>query len=220
MTSAGPGLICERRWNGWTIRRMHGQYDAALTEFVADIYYGSPHFSFPISRQELLAAMTEEDVRFAEYSRVLTIQSTEGPILGTIRAIDGSDGTPLPIQRAFDVDLSRLVLEKAPVGRVFEVARLAVRPEVQNLIKVLLAEGLANCRSDDLMVAAIDRSVLRGLRRLAMPWKDIGRPREYLGSMTYPVALCVREIPGCLTGSGAGSRYSRREGAAMGETAD
>ncbi|MBP8303206.1 MAG: GNAT family N-acetyltransferase [Phycisphaerae bacterium] len=94
-------------------------------------------------------------------------------------------------------DIVRSYDEPGPY--VAYLCSVAVHPDYANTHALRL---VLNAYADILMVAAIDRSVLRGLRRLAMPWKDIGGPREYLGSMTYPVALCVREIPGCLTGSG------------------
>ena len=196
MVTVGPESGYERQAGDHIIRCTRKDLQPEITEFVAQTYYYKAGFDFDISYDELLGQMFEEDRLLQDYATVYTVYNSKRIILGTVRTVLLQDNLILPIQREFKIDLQKVILDKHPVSDIIEVSRFATNVKSVRIVKLLLMEGIANRWKDDLLLAAIDRQVLQGLNRLGFSWEEIGKPRHYRGSLTYPVAQSIREIKG------------------------
>lgn len=190
------GLVYEKLQGDLIIRCSQGCLQPEVTEFVAKVYYKRADFNFNISFSDLVNDMLEEDDQLKDNTTTYTVYNTKEEILGTIRKILRTEDNFLPTERQFDSDLIYLADKYYPVNEIVEVARFATNSINPIVFKTLLREGIGNCEENDLLVASLDSRVLYHLRKLRFPWLDIGESKHYLGSLTCPVAVNVRDISG------------------------
>ncbi|MDP4143712.1 MAG: hypothetical protein Q8936_04415 [Bacillota bacterium] len=188
------GLIYERIQGDYLIKCTKGIFQPKVTEFVANVYYNRRDFNFDLDYNSILREMLDEDYKLKDDSTIYTIYNNYGNIIATIRKIEAKKDSLLPIEREFNVDISSIVDEHGPVEKVYEIARMATMVKDPDVFKTLLREGIYGCSKDDLFVASLDSRVLRGLKRLGFPWFDLNEPKHYLGSLTCPVAVNVRDV--------------------------
>lgn len=188
-------LVYERTQRNYRIRCTQNHHDPLIAEFVAQTYYRK--FNFTITYNELLKILQREDELFNDTSLVYTIYDAQDEILATAKMIPSSGGVILPIEREFNIDLTELSVKMAPAAEIWEVVRLSTRGNQVKVLKLLLKEGIYNCSSkDDMIVACIDRRVLFVLRRLGIPFVELGEAKLYLGSITCPAAYSIRDLSG------------------------
>lgn len=190
------GLVFEKEQGDLIVRCTHGRLQTEITEFVAKVYYKRADYDFDISFSKLVDKMLIEDDILKDCSTIFTIYNSNEEILGTIRGIWRTVDNFLPVENEFDADLIGLADKNYPVNEIVEVARFATSTLNPIVLKTLLKEGVASCEENDLLVASLDSRVLYHLKKLRFPWVDIGEPRQYLGSLTCPVAVNVRDIGG------------------------
>lgn len=192
-------VLYKKKIDKYTVECTKNNYDADITKFVAEIYFNKPHFSFTEEFKKILEIMLEEDKLYKDNSIIITVYNEDNEIQGTVRKIYSTDQDVLPIEREFDIDLLKIIKNNLPIHNVCEIARFANKDNDIKALKILLTELIANSNRNDLFLASLDSKVLRRARKLGFPWHDIGKPKEYLGSLTCPVALTMSKVSGDLS---------------------
>lgn len=192
-------VLYKKKIDKYTVECTKNNYDADITKFVAEIYFNKPHFSFTEEFKKILEIMLEEDKLYKDNSIIITLYNEDNEIQGTVRKIYSIDEDVLPVEREFDIDLLKIIKNNFPIHNVCEIARFANKDGDIKALKILLTELIANSNRYDLFLASLDSKVLRKARKLGFPWRDIGKPKEYLGSLTCPVALTVSKVSGDLS---------------------
>lgn len=177
----------------YRIECVKGYRRAELSEFVARVYY--ERFEFDISYAELYAYLAAEDALYDRYSIIHTVYDADGSIVGTNSLIRAAGEVELPVEKIFGLDLAETAEANAPVHDVWELTRVAVKQNHTTIWVLMLREAVAAMHQDDLVVAGQDEEVFRKLKRIGFPLKTVGAPKHYLGSLTYPVALSLRDLP-------------------------
>ena len=170
--------------------------DSNITKFVAEVYYNKSHFNFTDEFNKIFKIMLEEDKLYKDKSIITTVYNEYNEIQGTIRKIYQTEDRVLPIEREFNINLPDIINNKKCVDTVYEVARFANKNNNIRALQILMTEFVANSNINDLFLASLDSKVLKRSRKLGFPWFDVGEPKEYLGSLTCPVAMSVSDISG------------------------
>jgi hypothetical protein len=184
-----------RNVGAYTIQRKYGCFQPEITKFVADIYYNQEHFEFDSEFTKVLNHLLAEDYTFKDHTIIYTVYNEHQEILGTLRKIRKIEHLILPIEKQFSIHADK-VKPANQAGQIYEGARFAIKGGNVNILKILLKEFVFDSNKNDLLLASLDVRVLRGLRKIKWPWYDIGTPKHYLGSLTYPVAVSVHDIYG------------------------
>ncbi|MDD3895052.1 MAG: hypothetical protein PHU36_08560 [Syntrophomonadaceae bacterium] len=188
-------FVYERTQGDYKIKCTKKHLDSQIIEFVAQMYYRK--FNFTISYRDLLKRLLIEDDLLIDTSIVYTIYDAHDEIIATGKMIRYSGSIVLPIEKEFNINLTELSTRMAPVGEIWEVARLSAQGKNSiAALKLLLKEGIYHCGKDDLIVACIDRRVLLRLRRLGIPFVELGEAKQYLGSLTCPAAYSIHDLSG------------------------
>lgn len=180
-----------RKDDVFELRMTEGQFDPGITRFVADVYYYHKNYHFSESYSELLERMLEEDRLLAAQSKTFTIYHAQ-QMVSTIRLIRKSRQTLLPVEREFGLQLEELGPLMGRANHVYELARFASATSQSRAVMMLLRELICCTGLDDLMLAGLDACVLHKTRRIGLHWVEIGEGKHYLGSLTHPVALHMR----------------------------
>lgn len=188
------GLSLERvRHGNLTIEISRGYHRPELTEYVSNIYYSHNDYHFEESFSDVLEQMLEEDRMLAPVTTIYSLLDDNNTCVGSIRSIMKLPDYELPIEREFGIQLSDWTSRYQPIDRIYEIARFAVTVNSIKGIMMLFRELFKDGMINDFAVASLDSRVLRGLRKMGLYWFDIQEPRQYLGSLTCPVALKVSE---------------------------
>ncbi|ATW26826.1 hypothetical protein DCMF_20515 [Candidatus Formimonas warabiya] len=188
-------LVYERTQGNYKIQCTKNHIHPQIAEFVAQAYYRK--FDFSISYRDLVKLLGEEDELYKDFSFVYAIYDGQDQLLATAKMIRFTPPVLLPIEKEFNIDLRKLAHRMAPTNEIWEVSRLSTRCNQAEVIKLLLKEGIYHCSSkDDIIVACIDQWVLRKLRRIGIPFTDLGESKLYLGSLTCPAAYSIRDLTG------------------------
>lgn len=189
-------LLYKKKIDKYLVECTTNNCDPDITKFVAEIYYNKPHFNFTDEFNKILEIMLEEDKLYKDKSIITTVYNDNNEIQGTIRKIYKTDDNILPIEREFNINLSDIINNKLQVDNVYEVARFANKNSNIRALQILMTEFVANSNINDLFLASLDSKVLKRSRKLGFPWFDVGEAKEYLGSLTCPVAMSVSDISG------------------------
>lgn len=189
-------VLYKKKLDKYLVECTTNNCDADITKFVAEIYYNKPQFNFTDEFNKIFKIMLEEDMMYKDKSIITTVYDENNEIQGTIRKIYENNENILPIEREFDINLSDIIHNNLPVSNIYEVARFANKNNNIRALNILMTEFVANSDINDLLLASLDSKVLKRSRRLGFPWIDIGEAKEYLGSLTCPVAVSISDISG------------------------
>ncbi len=172
-----------------------GEFNPEVSEFVADVYYNRPNYDFSQSLAAVKFEMMKADELLGKYSTTYTLFDADDQILGTMRKIKLNTKAALPIEDAFDVDFKQLYQEYPNGADCYELSRLAIRDEADpDIFQILKQHLFGDCNDDDLLLAAIDDSVYNSIKKVGTPYRSIGEPKFYLGSLTHPLAVRAWDV--------------------------
>ncbi|MBL4605355.1 MAG: hypothetical protein JKY02_06790 [Flavobacteriaceae bacterium] len=134
----------------------------------------------------------KEELTFYENSEGFTAKDYFGFILGTIRVLKWNYIDVLPLQKIFGIN-PLLVINKPCINNIYHIGRFAIRKGVRdiNLFKQLMICAITPvCKSNgNIAFAECDSKLLRILNLLGIKTTTIGKPVNYLGSETIPIAM-------------------------------
>lgn len=189
-------VLYKKKLDKYLVECTTNNNDPDITKFVAEVYYNKPHFNFTDEFNKILEIMLVEDKLYKDKSIIATVYNESNEIQGTIRKIYQTDDNALPIEREFNIKLADIINNSGPIDNIYEVARFANKNNNIKALQILMTEFVANSNINDLLLASLDSKVLKRSRRLGFPWFDVGEAKEYLGSLTCPVAMSVNDISG------------------------
>lgn len=164
-----------------------------LARFVVDQnYHHHTDNKKPLSYENEIEEIASEAAYFQNISDVFLAYNYKGNIVGSIRLIKWDFKVILPIQKIFDINPIS-VFKNYSQNNIYHIGCFAISPEAEDntlFKKLMLAAIFPVCNSNGGVVfAEIDSKLLRVIKILGIDVNIIGKPINYLGSETIPIAI-------------------------------
>jgi N-acyl-L-homoserine lactone synthetase len=164
-----------------------------LAEFVVkENFKHHSNNKLPYNYKVDVDSIYKEELSFYENSEIFITKDSEGTILGAVRLLKWNYTDILPLQKIFGIN-PLLVISQPNVNNIYHIGRFAVKKDVRdiNLFKKLLVcvSKLICKHKGNVAFAECDSKLLRILKLLGVKAMTIGKPVNYLGSETIPIAM-------------------------------
>lgn len=165
----------------------------AISKFVvAENFKHHANHVLPTDYRRDVDSIYKEEIGFIKNSKIFTIKTGDGNIIGTIRVLKWDYISPLPIQKMFGVD-PLLWANGNSINEIWHIGRFAIKRGARNvnLLKKLMVCAISPVcnHKDNIAFAECDAKLLRILSLMGIKVKIVGESIDYLGSETIPVCM-------------------------------
>lgn len=178
----------------YTISRLQTSELHELIHFVVEQNYShhSPKTDTVAIEEETSSLVDEERMICSDNSLTYVARSQSGQIIGSIRTCRWNRKATLPMQKIFDINPAE-VIESSEEVQFWHVGRFAVNSYC-GISPIILFKQLMHFAiipiveaGNAIMLAEVDNHLMHVVNHLGIKTHPLGKPIEYLGSLTTPV---------------------------------